>query len=77
MEEEEHYERESRPEPAKLDKEDIEDVAFLCKVGGGDGGGMRLRYCAVGGGAGVGFEKGEEGAKQECGRIDAEKESFE
>jgi len=40
VQEEEHDEGEGGPEPAYLDKEDIEDVTFLSEVRGGDGGGV-------------------------------------
>lgn len=36
-EDDEQEEREGAPEPAALDEVDVEDVAFLSEVGGGEG----------------------------------------
>lgn len=42
MQEEEEEEGEGGPEPADLDEEDVEEVAFAGEVGGGVGGRVGL-----------------------------------
>lgn len=60
--EEEERVREGYPEPALLDEELVDEVAFLGEVGGRGGLGVRMCECVVGGGAGGGVDEREEGA---------------
>ena len=56
------------PRPSALDKDDVEDVGLARKVARFDAaafGRMCLRYRIVGGGARVGRDEGEDGAKDE------------
>ena len=77
MQKQEQEEGERDPEPGHLDKVDVQQVAFLGEVGGRLGGGVRLRGCVVGRGAGAGVEEGEEGAEEQRYGVDGEEEGFE
>ena len=65
------------PDPADLDKVNVEDVAFARKVGRGLRGWVRLQVGAVGRVSGRGGEDAEEGPEEEGQGVDREKGSFE
>lgn len=68
MREEEDEECERGPKPADLDEEDVEEVAFLREIRGGQGGRMGLRRGVVRRRPCGGVEEGEERADDEgCG----------
>lgn len=76
MQQEEGEEGERGPEPADLDEEHVEQVAFAGEVRGRQRGGVGLQLRGVGGRAGAGVEQGEERAEEEGGGVDGEEERF-
>lgn len=76
MQEEEGEEGERGPEPADLDEEHVEQVAFAGEVRGRQRGGEGLQLRGVGGRAGAGVEEREERAEEEGGGVDGEEEGF-
>lgn len=74
------YEQEEckrRPEPANLDKVEIEHITLFRKVARRFARGVRLCVWEVGGVAGRGVEGAEDGAEEECAGVDCEEDCFE
>ena len=59
------------PEPGDFHEEDVEEVGFAGEVVWSVGGGVGLCGWIVGGGARGWVEKGEEGAEEEKGGVEA------
>lgn len=70
MRKQENKVAERHPEPAPLDKDDIEDIALFGEVGWGEIGWVRLREGAVWGTARCRIEEGEERAGEESKWVD-------
>lgn len=70
MAEDEEEEDGGDPDPADLDKEDVEDVRFFGEVAGGYVCRVGLQGCAVGCVAGLRVEDAEQGAEEEGEGVD-------